>query len=339
MAQDININDIAEYAGVSVSTVSRVMNNHPDVSKPTRERVMKIIEEHSYVPNNSARNLKRESFRAIGVVVKGFANPFFSRMLNVIYDELAEREYTPLISPVDPSMDEVESAIILGKEKKPMGMIFLGGNFKHSRDRLSLLEAPYVMLTTTIHSGVDRSAFSSVTVDDYGEAYKIVDYICKSGHKKIAIIGHSQRDISIGNLRLKGYMQAMRDNGLPVGESSVAYAGSYSMAGGYAAAKRLLRDDSHTCFFCISDIMALGAIRAIHDSGKSVPDDISVMGFDGIEHSFYSVPSLSTIRQPDELMTKEGLRILLNHLETGASHDHIIYPAKYQEGESFRSLG
>lgn len=335
---DFTIVDIANLAGVSVSTVSRVLNRHPDVSAKTTQKVMAVIDQYGYVPNNSARNLKREPMKAVAVIVKGFSNPIFTAMLGIIQHQLEENGYTMLLSQVDTSQDEVTAAISLCKEKKPRGLIFMGGNFSHTRDKLALLDVPFVMLTITMHSNVDRAAFSSVTVDDFAAGGAVARKIIASGHKKLAAIGSSVNDTSISRLRIEGFRQALRDAGLYDGEERVAYAGAFTYQAGYEAAKALLKKEDFTCLFCISDILALGAIRAIYEAGKSVPGDISVVGFDGIEEGRYFIPSLATMKQPETEMAHESVRILLGHIRSGAPHRHLLFDAVFAYGESFAPL-
>lgn len=332
---NFTIVDIANLAGVSVSTVSRVLNHHPDVSAKTTQKVMAVIDQYGYVPNNSARSLKRESMKAVAVIVKGFSNPIFTAMLGIIQQELEHNGYTMLLSQVDPNRDEVTAAISLCKEKKPRGLIFMGGNFSHTRDKLALLGVPFVMLTITMHGNVDRNAFSSVTVDDYAAGRTVAQKIIESGHKRLAAIGSNENDTSISRLRIGGFRQALRDGGLYDGEERIAYAGAFTYRAGYEAARALLKQTDFTCLFCISDILAFGAIRAIYDSGKSVPGDISVVGFDGIEEGRYFIPSLATMKQPEAEMAHESVHILLGHIRGGAPHRHLLFDAVFSEGESF----
>lgn len=338
VAGNVNIIDIARYAGVSVSTVSRVLNNHPDVSPATKQKVMSIIEKHSYIPNNSARNLRRESLKAVGVIVKGFTNPFFSRMLEIIQSELQTRHYLMLLHQVAPDQDELGAALSLVKEKKLRGLIFLGGNFMQSPDKFAMLDIPLVMATITINEGIDRTAFSSVTIDDYAEAYRVTDRICKAGHKEVCAIGFLPGDRSISRLRIEGFRQALRDNGCRAGGDRLAYAGEFSLSAGYNAAKQLLARLEFTCLFCISDLLALGAIRAVYEAGYRVPQDISVVGFDGLENANYSVPSLATVKQPREKMAHAAVSILMNRIQKSAAHEHLVFEADFQEGESFARL-
>lgn len=332
---DLTIIDIAQIAGVSVSTVSRVLNNHPDVSAKTREKVLEVISENTYIPNNSARNLKRESMKAVAVIVKGFSNPFFTAMLTIIQKELEKNRYMMMLQQVDLDEDEVEAAISLCKEKKPRGLIFMGGSFKHTRSKLAMLEVPYVMLTITISKNVNRDTFSSVTIDDYEAGYSLAKRMAAAGHKRLAAIGSSAADNSISRLRIDGFRQALRDSGLYDGEEQIAYAGEFTHRAGYKAAKPLLEQAEFTCLFCISDILALGAIRAIHDAGLSVPGDISVIGFDGIEEGRYFIPSLATMKQPAGEMAHKSLALLLENIRSGAPHQHLLFEAEFAEGESF----
>ncbi len=335
---DITIIDIARFAGVSVSTVSRVLNNHPDVSRATRDAVMAVIDQHAYIPNNSARSLKRESVRAVGLVVKGLSNPFFTPMVAVVQNELDENRYQALLYQCDPNEDEVDAAISMVKEKKPRGLIFLGGNFQHSRGKLAMLGVPYVMATITMHKDVDRESFSSVTIDDYAEGYGVARHVSASGHTRVAAIGFAEEDKSISSLRIGGFMQALRDMGLPAEKNRVAFAGESSLRAGYEAAKHLLGQTDFTCLFCVSDVIALGALRALHDTGKAVPGDVSLVGFDGIEAGRYAIPSLATVKQPGREMAHESVQVLLNCLRRkGAVHSHHVFPAVWQEGESFKA--
>lgn len=331
----MTIIDIARVAGVSVTTVSRVLNNHPDVSQKTRDKVMAAINENQYIPNDSARNLKRESLRAVAVIVKGFSNPIFTAMLEIIHQELENNDYLMLLHQVDPSQDEVAAAISFCKEKKPQGLIFMGGNFQHSRGMLSMLNVPYVMLTITMHKNVDRSTFSSVTVDDYAAGYTVAKQAIKAGHRELAVIGSNANDRSISRLRIDGFRMALSDLHCDFEENHIAYAGQFSYQAGYDAAKHLLSRVSFTCLFCISDILAIGAVRAIHDAGLTVPDNISVVGFDGIDEGRYHIPSLATMRQPQKEMALSGVQILLSHIRKRAPHKHLLFEPSFFMGESF----
>ena len=336
--QDINIQDIAKMAKVSVSTVSRVINNHPDVSKQTKKNVKAIIDKYSYVPNNSARSLRRDFFNSVGVLIKGITNPFFSRMIGIIEQEITKNSYSMILHQVEIEESEVDAAIRLTKEKKPKGLIFLGGNFEQSQEKLNSIDIPFVLTTITTIDGVDRTKFSSVTINDFQEAYKVVDFICKSGHRRIGIVGAAKGDKSIGRLRLDGYLAALKDNRIPYDFSLIAQAKDYSMRAGYESTIQLLKRSDFTCLFCISDTLAFGACKAIDDSGLKIPENISIVGFDGIDMAKYFIPTLTTVRQPDEEMAHASVRIIMNCMKNGSAPQHIKFETKMIQGESFRAL-
>ncbi|MCL1820219.1 MAG: LacI family transcriptional regulator [Oscillospiraceae bacterium] len=331
MNESVNIFDIAKLTGVSTSTVSRVLNGHPEVSQKTRLRVQQAISEHRYIPNNSARSLSRISTDAIVVVVSGVTNPFFSRMISIIQAELEKRHYTMILQDYDPGSDTdiVDLAVSLYKEKRPRGLMFLGGNFESGHRRLRQLNIPVMLATTTILAETDRSWFSSITIDDEREAYNMASYICRNGHKRIAIIGNHQ-------LRTIGLDKILREHGYSATEAKIKDEASFSFETGYLAARKLLEIGSYTCVFCFSDILAIGAMKAIRDKGLRIPEDISVVGFDGIEAGFYMNPALTTVKQPLEEIALHSVKGLINSIESGESYGHIVMPTTMVEGGSFR---
>ena len=134
----ITIKDIAKKCGVGVSTVSRAINNHPDISEETKSKIMKVIKENNFIPNNSARNLKCLDTRTIAVLIKGIDNPFFQRMIKVFEEEIQDRKYIFVLQRVDSNQDEIEVALQLIKEKRLKGIVFLGGNFSHQEKNLQI---------------------------------------------------------------------------------------------------------------------------------------------------------------------------------------------------------
>lgn len=331
----MTIVDIAALAGVSVSTVSRVISQHPDVSEKTKAKVRRVIEENAFVPNNSARNLKRESFKAVAVIVKGFSNTFFGDIIPVIQKELEENNYAMLMHQLDANEDEISAAISICKDQKPRALIFMGGNFRNSAEKLAHIDVPYAMLTVTMLEGADRANFSSITIDDFKAGYDAGSRMTENGHVKIAAIASSEYDESISRLRLKGFIRALEEKGVAFDETRVVYAKGYTQAAGYECAKKLLAQTEFTCLFCVSDIIALGAIRAIYDAGLSVPKDISVMGIDGLVEGKYSIPALTTLQQPGKKMAEKCVKILLRHLRSGAPHEHHLFTPEFIAGESF----
>ena len=170
--EEITIRDVAQICGVGVSTVSRAINNHPDISPETRQMVMQVIKEHNYIPNNSARNLKRQTAKAIAVLVKGIDNSFFHEMIRDIEEEIKKKKYTMVLRHVKSSEDEVNVALQLVKEKRLKGIIFLGGCFVHNEEKLSQLQVPFVLSTAgAVALDEKKVKYCSVSVDDEKESY------------------------------------------------------------------------------------------------------------------------------------------------------------------------
>lgn len=339
----ITIKDIANICGVGVTTVSRAINNHPDINKETKDKIMAVIEEYNYVPNNSARNLKRQESNTIAVLIKGINNPFFSPMITVFEQVIQEKKFSFFLQRVEEGQDEVDVAIALEKEKRLKGIIFLGGYFSHARGKLEKLSVPFVLSTISLQNNVGTMECASVSVDDCLESYRMVDFLIKQGHEKTAIIAAPSVDESVGSLRLEGYKKAFHDNGLPVCEELIFYGTSmkdrYSMNTGYEVMKEILSSGKEfTAVYAIADSLAIGACKAILESGKRIPEDYSVAGYDGIEFGGFYNPSLTTIRQPVEKIAEETVRILFDMMEGKETKYRYVFPGELLVRESTRPV-
>lgn len=341
---EITIKDVAKRCGVGVSTVSRAINNHPDINPATKQMIMDVIQESGYIPNNSARNLKRADAKSIAVLIKGIANPFFSKMIKIIEEETQKKHYSMELRHVESYEDEVDIALELVKEKRLRGIIFLGGYFSHSEEKLEKLEVPFVFGTVGAPpENISRASYSDVAVDDLKESKKMTEYLIQLGHKDIAILAPEPGDLSIGKLRLEGYSQALIKHGIGMKEGLVRkiddVADTYSMENGYRITKQLIESGEHfTAIYAIADSLAIGAMRALKDAGLRVPEDISVAGYDGIELGDYVVPRLTTLRQPVEEMAKETIKLLFRIISGKERHQHIVYAGELIEKESTARL-
>lgn len=331
-----NIRDLAEQAGVSVSTVSRVLNQHPDVSELTRKKIEAVIRKTGYIPNNSARNLRKDPRNAIGVVIKGISNPFFTPMLNTIQEQLRKNDYLMFLQQVEQEENEVDAAISLCIDKKPRGLIFMGGRFQQSSEKLSQIDIPFVTLTMNPQLDTVQDLYSSVSIDDYHEMYCTVTQVIQAGHRELAVIGSYEDDISVSKLRIDGLLTAAKDAGVAAENIPIRYAGGFALSDGYVAAKSLLAKHRFSCLFCVSDVLAIGALRGLHDSGFAVPEEISVVGFDGIEEGGYTIPTLATNRQPRIEIANKGVELLFNQLHGSKQHQHVLYHTDFLKRESFR---
>ena len=286
--EQVTIRDIARKCKVGVSTVSRAMNNHPDINPETKEMILKVIAESNYVPNNSARNLKRSNAKAIAILVKGMDNMFFNNMISVIEEVVRKKKYSCIIERVEEKANEVDSAIEIVKEKRLRGIIFLGGNFTHPHEKMAQIPVPYVISTIGAVSDGGKPC-ASVSVDDYRESYKMVDYLCGLGHRRIAIITACEDDISIGRLRLNAYRQALLDHGIPYDPDLVFHMtkdDTYSFATGYKVTKEILEKKTEfSALYATADTLAIGACRALKEAGLTVPPVVITSGYRTAAHN------------------------------------------------------
>lgn len=339
------IKDIAKICGVGVSTVSRAINNHPDINPETKEKIMNTIKEYGYVPNNSARNLKRVDAKAIAVLVKGISNPFFANMIKVIEKECKKKHYYMELSHIESDEDEVDAALKVVKEKRLRGIIFLGGLFSHSDEKLRKLTVPFVFSTAgSIPENISKKLYSNICVDDRKESARIVDYLIGLGHEKIAMVVAEPNEQSIGKLRLDGYYEALQAHDIAINPNLVYQTtnevGHFSMENGYRTTKRLIESgEEFTAVYAMADVLAIGAIRALLESGLRVPEDVSVAGYDGIDVSGYISPSLTTIRQPVEDMAKNTVKLLFDIIAGKKEHQHITFDGELLERESTKEIG
>ena len=336
----MTIKDIARACGVGVSTVSRVLNERPDVSPEVRERVLHMVESTGYIPNNSARDLGRSQTDAVGVVVRGTGNLFFAEVLKTVAEEIDRGRCTMVPRFIGSDDDEVKAGAILEREKKLRGLLFLGGRFDYSPSELSMVGVPYVCCSFTNSFGsLSEEEFSSVCIDDYRTAYRAVEQLIERGHRRIAALVPSCSDHSISELRYDGYRAALREHGIDYDESLVMETGGcFTMPESYEGVCRLLEQNpDFTALFALSDTTAIAAIKALEDHGRRVPEDVSVLAIDGLEISAYLKPMLSTMVQPAEEMGRESVRLLLELLNGGV-HRHVRLEAAFREGESIRSL-
>lgn len=336
----INIKDIARIAGVGVSTVSRVLNNHPDVKDETRIRILEIMKENNYIPNNSARNLKRNDSKSIGVLVKGIHNPFFSHMVKYMEEKIAAKGYTMILHYNEGNQQDNEAAIELIKEKRLKGLICLGGNYDNlHNEEMQNLKVPIVLASTSSEELSNYGLCSSVNIDNIAAAFKAVNYICNLNHRVIGLITTGAGDKTVGKLRYEGYKRALEENHIEANEELVEI-GGYTFSSGYDAMNRLLDKNLRiTAVFITSDIMAIGACKAILNRGLRIPQDISVVGFDGIDYSLYFHPSITTIMQPIEIMGEKSINLLLDLINNNKKeNEHIIFNTILEKRESCSEL-
>lgn len=309
--RSITIMDVARESGVSYSTVSRVFSEFDFVKESTRQRVLAAAEKLGYVANLSARNLAGGRSRMIGLLVPGLDNGYIGEIVRGIDQELVRSSYGLMLYTTHRLQGKESNYVHTITNGLSDGLLLVvplvAGSYL---DALREIEFPYVL--------IDQSdpAFKSSVVDttNWQGSYDATRYLIELGHRRIGFISglmalHSAID------RLEGYKAALIDCGLPVTDELIVE-GDFWQTGGYEAAQKLLsRAVRPTAIFASNDLSAFGAIEAIREAGLTIPDDISIIGFDDIPQASTTHPKLTTVQQPLEQMGRVAARLLLEKIE------------------------
>ena len=330
----MTIKDIAKESGYAVGTVSRVLNNHPDVSEKARKTIMAVVEKHHFKLNSNAKHLKQQASSGIAIIVKGSQNMLFASIVERLQRLLSEKKYASFIYYIGEEENEVEQAERVCLERHPLGILFLGSDLEFFKERFDRLEIPCVLVTNSAAElGFDN--LSSVSTDDAAGAQAAVAHLLKLGHRNIGILGGYMEKSHAAHTRYKGCEKAFAEQGMKL-EPGLQYRSAFfSMEEGYHAMEQLFEQmPDLTAVFAMADVLAVGAIRAIRDRGLRVPEDVSVIGFDGIELGNYLSPRLTTVRQARERIADRSLEILLSDIAGERPAVHELLPFDIVEGES-----
>ena len=332
----MTIKDLAAQTGYSVGTVSRVLNNQPHVSEQAREVILKAAEESGFQLNTNAKQLKQQHGSVILVICKGRSNELFDSLLEAIQARIAETDYPLIVDYIDEVANEVRRAVQLCWEKKPQGILFLGGNQQHFLEDFHHISVPCVLVTNSC-ADLTVPNLSSVASDDVQAARMAIDHLIGLGHRKIVVIGGSRELSDTTRLRYRGCLETFREQGIAFDEDRDYETTRFSYKDGCRAVKALLeRNPEATAVFAMSDVQAIGAIRGLNDMGKRVPEDVSVVGFDGLSIGEYTVPRLTTVSQAVEKMAERSLELLSIGIEAGAAAQHETVPVSLLQKESAR---
>lgn len=334
----MTIVDIARESGYSVSTVSRVLNNRRDVSPEAKHRIMEIVEARNFVPNNNAKHLKQTVTKSILVLVKGTSNMLFANIIEEIQTMVENSDYAVGFYYLDEDDNEVEEAIRLCRERKPLGMLFLGGNPGYFEEKFREVHVPCVLVTNR----GDELGFvnlSSVATDDIAAAEEAVDYLFENGHRNIALLGGDIKLSHTSMQRYLGCVNSYQKHGYEFDASQYFEKARYSFDSAYRAMIRLLdKKLPFTAVFTMSDVMAVGAIRAICDRGLKVPGDISIIGFDGTMLANYYNPKIVTIRQGYQEIASRSVEILFKMIDLNIQAIHELIPFELENTESVKKI-
>ena len=334
----MTIKDLAAKTGYAVGTVSRALNNHPNVSEKARAAILQAAREMEFEINVNAKQLKQTHSNTVLVVVKGIGNELFGEMVESIQHLISQTRYQLVVDYMDEDANEVARAVHLCREKKPLGILFLGGVNNNFRRDFATIDIPCVVVTNDA-SSLSFENLSSVSTDDREAARCAIEMLIALGHRKIAVIGGDRQVSDTSRLRFEGCVKAFSDHDIPFDPDRDYRGVRYSYQDGYLATKALLAADRNfTALFACADVMAIGAIRALRESGRRVPEDVSVMGMDGLPIGNYLVPQLTTVGQSVSSMAQRSVEILLGSMEDGTPAQHETTPFRIYRRESVRQL-
>ena len=305
------IYDVARVAGVSTATVSRALNGTGQISAATREAIDAAVQRLGYRPNTIARSLVKRTTETIAVMVPDIADPFYPALVKAIQSVADEQRYTILLCTSEGDPEREESYLDLLRAKQVDGALVDG--LVLPRARLAhFVEEGFPMVS--LDRDIDFPTIPLVQVDNRLGAQLAVEHLVRLGHRRIAhVTGRTQ--VRISTERHGGYEEELRRLGVEV-DPTLVVAGDFTEAGGYRATQELLeRGAAFTALFAANDVSALGALRALNESGRRVPDDVSVVGFDDLWLAAYLTPPLTTIRQPLTEIGRRATELLIDVLQ------------------------
>jgi LacI family sucrose operon transcriptional repressor len=316
----ITIKEIAERANVSRTTVSRVINNSGYVSDEAKKRVLKVIEETGYIPSEHAKSLRTKKTKVIGVILPKISTETSSRLVKGLDEVFAKEGYQILLTNTNLELEKEIEYLKLLKSRHVDGIILSATIInKPLLEEIHHLKIPFVTVGQYIPE------LPNVLFDDYQSSKDLVYFMIKKGYKHIAFIGVDEKDRSVGYLRKNGYLDAMKENNLPI-EKGWVQKGTFDVDSGYQCMKQIMDFSEKTpvAVFAVTDRLAIGAMQYIKETGLSIPDDIAVAGMGASELSRFISPALTTIDFFIEEAGREAARLLLEQVNGGISHEVIL---------------
>ncbi len=303
----VTIYDVAREAGVSMATVSRVVNNNPNVKPQTRKKVFEAIERLGYRPNAVARGLASKKTTTVGVVIPDISNSIFSEVARGIEDIANMYHYNIILCNADKKKDKEIRVINTLLEKQVDGLLFMGGAVTDEHIQAFKTSSVPIVLCATAD---ENKMIPSVDIDHEGAAFDGVNVLIQNGHRDIAMISGSLQDPANGYARYQGYKRALETAGIPVREDYVRI-GNYRYESGVEATKYFLGlPQRPSAIFAATDEMAIGAIHTLQDNGLRVPEDVSVISVDNIRMASMVRPTLTTVAQPMYDIGAVSMRLL-----------------------------
>lgn len=331
----VTLRDVAKETGFSINTVSRALNNKPDVSAETKCIVLETAKKLSYHPNKLARGLRSNKTQTIGVIVADIANPYFGALVKGVETEAQERHQSVILQNTDEDYAREERAIQVMLEEHVNGIILTPTQKrKETVNTLLRLGIPFVLMARRF----DDLDTNHVVADDVQGGFLATEHLIQLGHKRIAMINGPLR-ISSARERLQGYRDALERHGLKRERSLIA-TGAVTMEDGHEAAESLLkRHPRPTAVFAFSDFVAFGVMRAIRESGLEIPNDVAVVGYDNNQFAPCAEVPLTTVDVPKEKLGAMAARVLNEHATNNRPVTRLKIPVSLIVRESTSGNG
>jgi LacI family transcriptional regulator len=335
LAQSTNIVEVAKKAGVSIATVSRVINGSGKVREKTKERVLAVVQELKYSPNPAARGLIMRRTEAIGLLLPDLHGEFFSEIIRGADEAVQLKGYHLIVSSSHNEIKEIEAALRFMRGR--VDALVVMSPLVHSEILLMNLPKSLPVVLLNCHSS--NMMFDTIMTDGFNGAKEMISYLLDLGHRKIAIIKGGDENIE-SRERMNGCQSAFNERQMAL-DGRLVFKGEFTEESGYKAAVQAIRsEDRPTAIFAFNDSMAIGAIGAIREAGLQIPSDISVCGFDDIPVAQYLSPSLTSVHVPiHELGAMAINRIFQRlHKETKDDAAHIFVQTTLCIRESCRQI-
>ena len=318
------IHDVAQRAGVSPITVSRVINHSGYASRETRERVEAAVAELGYVPNRLARSLRSKRTHTLALVITDITNPFFTTVARGVEDTASDAGYTVIFCNTDESETEEQKYLQVVLQQQVDGVLLVPARgASESVELIQKQNTPVVVLDRRMPSGAQVDV---VRCENVQGAYQLVKLLIDLGHRQIAVIGGPHL-VSTSEDRVLGYRRAIADAGL--GQTDIVCYGAFTQASGYELAQQLLAGQPRpTAVFAANNLIAIGAFKAVQDAGLRVPEDVAMVAFDDLPANLLVFPFLTVAVQPAYEMGRRATQLLLSRLSNPASQDYqeVILP-------------
>lgn len=318
----VKIVDVAREANVSVATVSRVVNNIPLVNEETRERVLAAIKKTGYKPNAIARSLKIQKTNTLGIMIPNITDPFYTEMVRGAEDVCGIYNYNIILSNTDFDPEKEKKSLDVLVEKQCDGVIYVGKDLTEEM-RQELIDASCEVVLGCVPD--DSAKLSGVLIDNEAAAYDLAIKAIEARHTHNAIFNDNSENGYITLKRMEGFKRAYAEKGLDFDSALVLYGNSSVLSGAHMMHNALEKDVPFTNVFCYNDQMALGAIREAEQSGKKVPDDISVCGFNNFWVAEWVSPKITTISQPMYDIGAVATRMLIKMCEKEETETKTLY--------------